>query len=490
MRKKREETDEGAPPESEKETPNFGFVTDKDITQVSPHKSETHPRKNTVESEHELPAHPAFGPTEQAEKTDEESQERSGIFAALPLQKVSEAIGSLVDKLPLKSVPFGRFRENKLFLIIPLIVVLLLGLALLYVFTVKATVTLSMESKHIAEGEQITFSPDSSLDFAQKIIPAKEVEVSLPGTKTTDATGKKEVGDKAEGTVTLYNNTSSPKSLPAGSVITSSNDLDFVTDKDVTIASASGDIFSGTKPGTAKVDVTAKDIGSEYNLPSNTKFTVSSSSSLAAKNDSAFSGGTKKNITVVSKNDQSKLVEDLPKSLEDKAKDELAKKLGEGEIALPGFIDEQVGQKKYSKDLNDEADNVTLQATVTFTALTYKKADMKELAQSLLKDTHSQELAISTKGVQTTVKDIKPDKNDDDVSATLAMEANLLPKINTDSLLQQLPGKSFAGASNLIRQKDPQVKNIDITLSPNIPFLPKLLPLVKDHITITISANE
>lgn len=484
---------------------NFGFVMGEDITAVTPgaqaKDKDTH---DEAAEKHHLPKHPGFGMEHATHSVDEEEQEESeepeaierpgrrdkqtGLLAALPLGAVTEALTSFGTKLPLKGLKLSGVRPGKTMFIVPVVLLVLLGIGLLYIFALKATVTLQMEPKHIDDQQAITLSPNGSTDFAQKIITAKEIDVALDGSVSTDATGKKEVGDKAKGTVTLYNNNQGIKSVPAGTVITSSNNLDFTTDKDVTVASASGDVFSGTKPGTVQASVTAKDIGTEYNLPSNTKFTVSSSSNLAAKNDSAFSGGTKKNVTVVAKADTDKLLADLPKSLEAKAKDALKDKVGGDETALPIFTDEALSKKNFDKDVGDQATKVTLKATVTFTTLAYKNDDMQQLALALLKDQYSQNLAIAEKGVSTAVSNVKTNK-DSDVSATLTMSAGLLPKVDTSSLQQALPGKSFSDADAYIKQTVPQVKDTEIKLSPNIPLLPHVLPRLKNHITIVVATN-
>src|SRR5690606_16312322 len=55
---------------------------------------------------------------------------------------------------------------------------------------------------------------------------------------------------------------------------------------------------------------------------------------VAAKNDSAFSGGTKKEVTVVAKRDQDKLLADLTKSLQERAFSELEKKLSDDQVLI------------------------------------------------------------------------------------------------------------------------------------------------------------
>lgn len=495
-----EEKDEDIPVHAE----NFGFVMGGDIAAVAPTKATGKEIHASQTQDHHLPKHPGFGMEHTTHKGDDEEPEepevseaaerpsrrekQTNFFSALPIGTVTDTLGGLFAKLPLKSLRLPGVRPGKTMFILPLVLLLLIGLAAFYILAIKATVTLQMEPKHIDDQQTITFSPNGSTDFAQKILTAKEIDVSLDGSATTDATGKKEVGDKAKGTVTLYNNNQGAKSVPAGTTITSSNNLDFTTDKDVTIASASGDVFSGTKPGTVQVSVTANNIGTEYNLPSNTKFTVSSSSNLAAKNDSAFSGGTKKNVTVVAKADTDKLLADLPKSLEAKAKDALKDKVGGDETALPVFTDEELSKKDYDKNIGDQATNVTLKATVTFTTLAYKNDDLKQLTLALLKDKYSQDLAIADNGVATSITNVKTGK-DSDVAATLNMNAGLLPKIDTSALQQQLPGKSFSDADAYIKQTVPQVGDTQIKLSPNIPFLPKILPRLKNHITIVVTTN-
>jgi len=173
-----------------------------------------------------------------------------------------------------------------------------------------------MQAKKIDNSTDITLRTDAGNDLSQKILAAKEVDTSVDGSVTTAATGQKEESDKAKGSITFYNNSDSKKTVPSGTTITSSNNLDFITDKDVSVESASGDAIS-SKPGTATVTVTGKDIGSEYNLPSGTKFVLSgiSSNVLAARNDSAFSGGSKKQVTVVAKKDIDTLTTNLSKEL-------------------------------------------------------------------------------------------------------------------------------------------------------------------------------
>ena len=288
--------------------------------------------------------------------------------------------------------------------------------------------------------------------------------------------------------MTIYNSNDSRKQLNAGTTIVSSNKLEYVLDKDVAIASASGDIFTGTKPGTAQVAVTAKNIGPDYNLPSNTTFTVTGAANMAAKNDSAFSGGSKKQVTVVSKKDTEKLLSDLPKSLTEKAKQELANKVEGDTQLLPGFTDTSIATRKFDKEVDQEVRTVSLKGKVTFEALTYKKKDLSDFVTTILKNKYSEELQISGKGIETSIKDT--DANDEgEIAATVAIKANLLPAIQLDDIKKNLAGKSKSDAVKYLNSI-PQISQSTITFSPPVPFIPQYIPKASDHVTVEVKEND
>ncbi|HVZ58741.1 MAG TPA: baseplate J/gp47 family protein [Patescibacteria group bacterium] len=465
---------------------NFGFVMGKDISSINPHgihKTEESPKEETSMRE-------AFQ-TRSAHSGQQTQMDTTQTSPETSDEKKTNILSSMVSALtavnPLKRLPtLGGF--NKWFLIIPVVLLLIIALGGLYLFSLKATVTLNMQTQGLQESIPITIRTDSSNDVTQKILAAKEVDTSVDGSMTTDATGQKEVGDKAKGTVTLYNSDASKKTLPAGTVLTSSNNIDFTLDKDTSVASATGDIFSGTKPGTAQADVTAKDIGTESNLPSNTKFTVSGVNNVAAKNDTAFSGGTKKEVTVVAKKDIDTLTTNLPKQLEDKARSALLGKADSGQTIVPEFTDVTMTKKSTDSNVGDQASKVTLKATVVFSTFEYSTADLQSLAKAELQGKYSQDQALSDKGVQAEITDIKPVKNNE-ADATLSIKAGLLPKLDQSTIVENIVGKSFTDAQSYLSTL-PQVKSSDITLSPHIPFLPELLPRFSHNITVILNSND
>lgn len=454
---------------------NFGFVMNKDIESVAPVASV--PTANTIVPSHPSPLHTDNNPAQ-------EGNDSSPSFFAGIMGTATGLLSKLSFLNPLN--PTQGFRFGKGMLIGVGVLILFLGGIIWYMLNVKATITLHIQTKAVDKSEDVTFSPNSPNDFSQAILSAKQVEAELEGSVSTNATGKKEIGDKAKGTLTLYNKNESKKVIPSGTIIKSSTNIEFVTDKEASVASASGDI-SGTKAGTGQVSVTAKELGTQANLPSNTEFSVNGYSNVAGKNDTAFSGGTKKEVTVVAKKDADKLLLELPKSLAEKAREELRTQISDEEEVLPTFTTQEIIKKKFDNDVDDEAKKVTLNGTVSYSVLAYSKKDLLNLAQTILKDQSTNDLSISSDDIKVDIEDVVMNK--DEASATLVINGGLIPTINKEDLAKNLSGKSFKDATGIVGDI-PQITNAEIVLSPNIPLLPKILPRISKNITINILTHD
>lgn len=440
---------------------NFGFIVGEDINgQI-------------------LDAPVGTSPIDEPEKiTNDPRQEKVSTFPSIRLPKIR--------------LPSFRPKGAKVF-IIPLVILLLVGGAIggayyFYFNKVEATVLITLIPKKVTDSRDVIFTIENSEDFSNNVLGAKTVNSTLDGDMTVGATGKKDVGDKAKGSVTIYNNnTDTSIALSSGTAIKSESGLNFTLDKDLTIASASGDIFSGTKPGTSSVDVTAGNIGTNYNLPSGTKFTVTGNNSLAGKNDGAFSGGSKKTVTVASNEDLAKLKTELIKNLEDKASGELVKQTQQDSIALPIVLSTNVEKTKYDKNVGDEAKAIKLTATVNFTGLSYQESETQKFAKEILQKNYAKNMTFDENSIQTNIKDAKQ-KSPKEIAATLIMNASLLPKIDNQGIARELSGKSFKAAEAILSAV-PQVERTEILYNPNISLLSKLLPNLPNHVTVNISSN-
>ncbi len=377
----------------------------------------------------------------------------------------------------------GGGKKKILIVTIPaVIIILLLGF---YFFARTATVTLGVKSENKSKTETITFSQDSATDASNNVLNAKFITSSQDGKVSTSTTGKKETGDKAKGTVTIFNSGDSGKTVPVGTVLTSSNDLKFVTDKAVTVASASGDL-EGTQNGKADVTVTAEKFGTNYNLPSDTKFKIEGNSDLAAKNDKAFTGGTKKDIKVVSQKDLDKLIKDLQKKLEENAKNDVNKEANSDSVILPNFADVTFDRKTFSKKVDEEASEVSLTGTIKFEAVSYKKSEINAFASEKLAESIPDNMMIDKDKISVKATDIT--QKNGKTTAKVTINAAIIPKIDEEAIAKEIAGKSVNKATEQL-QKLPEVEKVNIEVFINLPLLPSRLPFSSGKIKIVVDKN-
>ena len=380
--------------------------------------------------------------------------------------------------------------KGKLSIIVPAILILIIVLIASYFLFIKATITLTVDPKISEQNKSVLFSTTGITDPGRNIIKGEFISVSEDGNVSAPATGKKDVGTNAKGTVIIYNDGDTARALAEGAILKAPNGLAFTLDSSTTIkAVASHSANENPPPEKTTANVTANQLGKESNLPSGTKFTVASfdTSELIAINDNPFSGGTKKEVTVASKNDSTKLEGDLLKQLENKARKDLEKQLGQNKILLPVFIAENLSKKSLNVKVGDEANQLTLTGTVEYQGISYDRDDLIRFSKSLLSKNVPSNQEIDYNNIKTSVLEIK-NINDDEVEANLNIKTLLLPKIDKSKLIKDLKGKSFKATEDLL-YKLPQVANVNIKLFPNLPFLPKNLPAREKNIIIKILIN-
>ncbi len=482
----------------------FGFVENKDIVDIEG-KNFPKPKKENADGK-------VFEEIPQDVKNEETDFEKPtgeiGTQSALLFQGIKKGFNSALKSTPkikagLSAVfsPFSKFfrkkrqgpenrRPTPLKTIIALLVILvgITGIILLYVFAISAQVNIAVTPMVTQDTSPVTFAVDGQSNFDNNQIAAKTISQNEDGNLSQDTTGTKQVGTQAKGQVTIFSRLTSTTTLKKGTVITASNDLEFTLDSDTQVASFSGDT---TDPSitVANVSVTAKDIGPEYNIPSGTKFNIDGldKTDVSAKNDNPFTGGTKKDISIVSQDDVDKLTSTLTKNLESQAQNDMKKTLSGTQELLPFFAQEDVVKKTLTNNVGDEAKSVSLDATVSYEGVIVDKNDLISFAKQVLKDKITQDADMENSKLETALTDTKQDK--DTISGTLAIKASILPKIDKNQIGSDISGKSFAEAQSLIKNI-PQVSGVVIQLQPNLPFLPKILPRISDHINIKILTDE
>ncbi len=372
---------------------------------------------------------------------------------------------TLAKILPHRGEP-GPKTKPKNFAIMVILVVLLIIVAAgaTAYFVPKTTVIAKVSPKSFDQEMDVTVVTDSSKAPATSsgVLVGSFIETQEIGTKKGVASGKKLVGDKAKGSVTVYG-VSSAKTFTTDTTIVSPNGLKFTLDHEVSVAS--GDAIT---PATITTSITASDIGESYNLPSGTKFAIGNlpSSSYLAKNDSAISGGNSHQATVVTKDDQDRLMATLSAQLSDKARGDLQSKVESDQNLLPNAITSTVSKKKFSKDVDSEADTVSLDLTVAFRGVVFSQSDLIALFTQKFAANIPAGFSLLPGNAKVEVKSAKNDKSGNTI-LTVRLSAPLLPDVDKVELTKKISGKSQASATTILNMI-PNISQVSFETKPRI----------------------
>lgn len=334
------------------------------------------------------------------------------------------------------------------------------------------------------QAQLTVYLPTQVLEKTTKIeINYRLASASADFSETINTSGKQEVGDKARGQVTIYNsNLSSTETLAKETSIVSPNNLKFVLESEVKVASAAGDA-SSPQPATAKVSVAAEGIGEEYNLAVNTKFTIEGKSkNLLAKNDSAFTGGSKKQIQTVAKKDQ----EDLKETILNKAKKEIPSiKVLPGEITASSLSRVDFSKTDFSKEIGEESSKLSLKATVAATHFLYDKNSFIDKALILLKPEVKKEYQLEKENISYTVN--KVDKKDKHLIVDAKIKAKAVIKVSLDEIKKTVLGKNQSKLKGILKSQY-KIDGYDLTIKEPLPLLKNYLPFFLKNIILKNSS--
>lgn len=384
--------------------------------------------------------------------------------------------------------PTGELQSPKGFRNITLLIGIIGALLIIlgfYLFLPKAEVKIFVEPKIVEKDTQVTADPNQKeVNEDAKIIPGQIVDTDISGSAKDSASGKKQIGDPAKGTVVIYNKTSESKVISKGAILTSANGLKFTLDISVSIASQSA-ADSGITYGKVNATITASAVGADGNLPSNSELTVGnlSSSQVSAKAEGNFSGGTSKEVTVVSDVDQKRLLASLTSNLRKQAQQKLQEKLPKMKILEEALLEEII-KKSFNKNINDQASEFSLNLTVKYKGTAFEDKDLKLIVSKLVTTQVPEGFQLNLEDTETQA-DVSKLEKDGKLIFLARFKAKLLPKIDTDKVKNQIKGKSVAKAVNIMKAME-NILGSEIKISPALPPILQRLPMLSKNIKIEV----
>lgn len=270
----------------------------------------------------------------------------------------------------------------------------LLALVAIGYFYLKSTYQIVVELqpaiKTVSQETTVILDPSLTESLVEELkLKANLVNKSVSAEESAVTTGVKLVGDEATGKVIIYNKTDQSKKLAAGTKITS-DQLVYTLDKEVEVESAEAEENDqGTqqtkKYGQIEAAVTAAEIGADYNLKKDATFKIGdyATDTFSAKAVADFSGGSSREIRVVSEKDQTELAARVVKKILTKASDEFSEDSKNGQYYL-STTQYQLETEKYSAAVGEEQEEFSLAMTLKVAGINYQTSDLQPLAKVVL----------------------------------------------------------------------------------------------------------
>lgn len=322
-----------------------------------------------------------------------------------------------------------------------------------------------------------------SLQNRKNYIVAEEISAIVNGERNTTTTGKTKIGEKAKGTITVYNKTLNSKTLPKGAVLQNGS-LTFNLDDNTNIASAS-DTGEGLAYGKTAAKVTSNNIGPESNLSQGSNFTFKDfpENSLSAKNETAFTGGTSREVTSIAKENLDNLEEALTSELMAKAKQELSQKIKNGAVLIDQSLTKEITSKKFSGEAGSEAKEVSLILSLQVTGLSYHLADLISLSKENPVSV-PEGFSVDDSRTGTRITNISNNKNNE-IQATAIIYSSFVPTLDLVKIKKDITGKNYQNVADYLKSVD-YISGVKIVQINKFPLLPNRLPFNAENITVKV----
>lgn len=331
-----------------------------------------------------------------------------------------------------------------------------------------------------------TFDINAGIDDPSSNLPITIATVSAEISETKTTTGKRDIGERARGEITLYSFDDKEKLFTKGTIL-SIGVLQFLLDNDVKVASASlASDGSAKLPGKTTGKATATDIGTESNIDKGKRFTFAdlSSSVYFGINEKAFSGGTKRQVNTVSKKD----LDDLQNSLIKKAKNtkELVRQSSQKERIITELTAIVLKDNRPSKEVGEESNDLTLQTNATATYYTYDEDKMITYIISALKDEIKSGFAINKENVQYKILSAKLSKNTI-IEITISIDAKAIKDVSKQIVLKVIKGRLINSLDSIIKN-NLQAEGYKINVNHSIPIFTSFMPFFDRNINLIIGS--
>jgi hypothetical protein len=408
-----------------------------------------------------------------ADINEDEEEEIIDVISTIDVEKDSPKVLSTkktVEKSNVKIPDFSRFRK-RLFIGVFVGIGLIAFLVWAIVFAPAAKVIITAKTSPAPVSLSVKLGGTAATDISKGIIQTVTKQLKKDVSVTFTATGQKDLGAKAAGSVAIRNcDYSDGFTLPSGTKFTTSDSQVFVSTASVTVPKFTGlpsaCTLSGSTSGKATVAIQASASGSTYNNDGVSYLIdgIPSSARVDAQG-TAMTGGTTRMTTVVIADDIQKAKQALSDLSNDSVKQQLTSEFTNGESVISDSFTVVHADAVSAPALDAEAtSNATLTSATTFSITAIAKSEIETyLKDAVTKQLDGSDQRIYSDGIDKIVLSGYL-STDQGATVNIAATGQIGPNINDASVKQQVKGKQFGDAQALI-DNIKGVNNVDIKFS-------------------------
>lgn len=355
-------------------------------------------------------------------------------------------------------------------------------IALLVFLLPHATIKISMKESIQIRDLTIFTQPELPAVSMSGAIPTRKLSLPVSETVSIPAGGQIAIPvEKANGSVEMINISVADVTIPEGTLILSSTHPGITFETTKTVHIEAGD------PKKAIVPVAALEPGTAGNVGTGELDQIEGdlNARVLVYNPEPTSGGKDETATAPTQEDYLKLKALLSSKLKATAMAELKKELLSGEVFLDGTLtEEEIISEIRQPEVNTAAQNLVLTVQARYSIYAIHETDLHRTAQMSLDASLPEEWMKKENSLF--IQEISSAEiiSHNPIKIELKIQAAqlLLPKIDRESLVQSLLGKTRKEASRLISD------NLALTSAPEIKITPviwKWLPFLPVNVELS-----
>ena len=472
------------------DTPEFENLREDEVPILEPDEMNDPAEKSESQEDNEG--------VEVDESEEDDSSEDTEGYRKNVSHRVSIEPSDQEDELP-KNVEFKKVkdmrRKNYKPMIVLFVILILAVLGAAFVILPKAKVSLLVQSREQTDEYKVTIDKnEKGVNLDKMTLVGQIVEVDKSETKQFDATGTKDVGAKASGTITISNSISTTSQvLSSGTKVTTADGKVFDLQKGVIVPGATlsnpqlinGKFTADTTPGTIDATVSSDQNGDQYNLAANSSLTIGK---LTATNKAAFTGGITKTVKFVTDADLTNASQALHDQIKKDGTDDFNKSVSDSKLkTFDKSQGDEILTESASQNANDQVDNFQYTMKLKLFSIGFEESELSQFSkQYITNKLGNDEAILDDKSIQISYALTSVDLPNGTLVLDVKDNAKVGKNISTGSIKEAIKIKSKSTAINYLDSL-PGVKSATVETTPNFMII---LPYLTRNININFEYSN